>query len=135
MRIIFFGTPEFAVPPLRQLTEGHDVALVVTRPDRAGGRRGQVVSPPVANVARELNLDLFQPPNPNHQAALETIASYGAEAFVVVAYGRLLGAGLMEVAPRGGVNAHPSLLPTYRGASPIQAAISAGDREIGRAHV
>ena len=131
MRVIFFGTPEFAVPPLRQLTERHDVALVVTRPDRAVGRRGQVVSPSVATVARELNLDLFQPPNPNHKSALETIASYGAELFVVVAYGRLLGARLMEVAPRGGVNAHPSLLPTYRGASPIQAAIAAGDRETG----
>ena len=122
MRVIFFGTPEFAVPPLRQLAEGHDVALVVTRPDRAVGRRGQVVSPSV---------DLFQPPNPNRPSALETIASYGAEVLVVVAYGRLLGARLMEVAPRGGVNAHPSLLPAYRGASPIQAAIAAGDKETG----
>ena len=131
MRVIFFGTPEFAVPPLRQLAEGHDVALVVTRPDRAVGRRGQIVSPSVATIARELNLDLFQPPNPNRPSALETIASYGAEVLVVVAYGRLLGARLMEVAPRGGVNAHPSLLPAYRGASPIQAAIAAGDKETG----
>ena len=76
MRVIFFGTPDFAVPTLRRLTERHDVALVVTRPDRAIGRRGQVVSPPVADVARELNLDLFQPPNPNHQTSLETIGSY-----------------------------------------------------------
>ena len=131
MRVIFFGTPEFAVSPLRQLAEGHDVALVVTRPDRAVGRRGQIVSPSVATIARELNLDLFQPPNPNRPSALETIASYGAEVLVVVAYGRLLGARLMEVAPRGGVNAHPSLLPAYRGASPIQAAIAAGDKETG----
>lgn len=131
MRIVFFGTPDFAVPSLRRLTDRFDVALVVTRPDRPVGRGGRLTPPPVATVARELDLDLFQPPNPNKLEAVEAIASYQPQAVVCVAYGRLLGTLLRRLAPPGILNAHPSLLPAFRGASPIQGALLEGARETG----
>jgi methionyl-tRNA formyltransferase len=131
MRIVFFGTPDFAVPSLRRLSERYDVALVVTRPDRPVGRRGRLTAPPVANAARELDLDLFQPPNPNQPEAVEAIGSYLPDAVVCVAYGRLLGARLRGLAQPGILNAHPSLLPAYRGASPIQGALLDGAGETG----
>lgn len=131
MRIVFFGTPEFAVPSLRRLTDRFDVALVVTRPDRPVGRGGRLTPPPVATVARELDLDLFQPANPNKLEAVAAIASYEPRAVVCVAYGRLLGTLLRRLAPPGILNAHPSLLPAYRGASPIQGALLDGARETG----
>ncbi|MDE2768735.1 MAG: methionyl-tRNA formyltransferase [Chloroflexota bacterium] len=131
MRIVFFGTPDFAVPSLRRLTERFDVALVVTRPDRPVGRGGRLTPPPVATVARDLDLDLFQPANPNKLEAVEAIASYEPQAVVCVAYGRLLGTRLRRLATPGIVNAHPSLLPAYRGASPIQGALLDGAGETG----
>lgn len=126
MRVVFFGTPEFAVPSLHRLTSDFDVALVVTRPDRPVGRGGKLTPPPIAAVARDLDLDLFQPPNPNKLEAVEAIASYEPQAVVCVAYGRLLGTLLRRLAPPGILNAHPSLLPAYRGASPIQGALLDG---------
>ena len=131
MRIVFFGTPDFAVPSLRSLTDRFDVALVVTRPDRPVGRSGRLTPPPVASVARDLDLDLFQPPNPNKLEAVEAIASYEPQAVVCVAYGRLLGTLLRRLAPPGILNAHPSVLPAYRGASPIQGALLDGAHETG----
>ena len=131
MRIVFFGTPDFAIPALRRLTDRFDVALVVTRPDRPVGRRGRLTPPPVATMARELDLDLFQPANPNKLEAVEAIASYEPQAVVCVAYGRLLGTLLRRLAPPGILNAHPSLLPAYRGASPIQGALLDGAHETG----
>ena len=131
MRIVFFGTPEFAAPSLRLLAERFDVALVVTRPDRPVGRSGRLTAPPVADLARDLDLDLFQPPNPNRREAVEAIGSYEPDALVCVAYGRLLGTSLRRLAPPGILNAHPSLLPAYRGASPIQAALLEGEAETG----
>jgi len=126
MRIVFFGTPDFAVPSMQRLATKFDLALVVTRPDRPMGRGGRLTAPPVATAARQLDLDLFQPPNPNRAEALEAIASYEPDALVCVAYGRLLGASLRRLAPPGIVNAHPSLLPAYRGASPVQGALLDG---------
>ena len=131
MRIIFFGTPDFALPALRKLAAEFDVALVVTRPDRPVGRGGRLTSPPVADVARALDLDLFQPLNPNQPEAVEAIGAYEPDAVVCVAYGRLLGAALRRLASPGILNAHPSLLPAYRGASPIQAALLRGAGETG----
>ncbi len=131
MRVVFFGTPDFGVPALRRLTDRFGVALVVTRPDRPVGRGGRLTAPPVAAAARELDLDLFQPPNPNQSAAVEAIGSYAPDAVVVVAYGRLLGRALRRLAPPGALNAHPSLLPAYRGASPIQGALADGAGETG----
>ncbi len=131
MRIVFFGTPNFAVPSLRLLAARHEVALVVTRPDRKWGRKHILQSPPVAIAAKDLNLDLFQPRDPNHIFAKETIAEYEPDVLVVVAYGRLIGEELSACASIGCVNAHPSLLPDFRGASPIQAAIASGVRQTG----
>ena len=131
MRIVFFGTPDFAVPSLHRLATDFDVALAVTRPDRPVGRRGLLTPPPVANVARDLDLDLFQPPNPNQREAIEAIGSYQPDAVVCVAYGRLLGTSLRRLAPPGILNAHPSILPAYRGASPIQGALLDGASETG----
>ncbi len=131
MRIVFFGTPDFAVPSLRKLATAFDVALVVTRPDRPVGRGGRLTAPPVAVVARDLDLDLFQPPNPNQPHAVDAIGAYGPDAVVCVAYGRILGAALRRLASPGILNAHPSLLPAYRGASPIQIALLQGAGEIG----
>ena len=131
MRVVFFGTPEFAVPSLHRLASDFEVALVVTRPDRPVGRGGKLTPPPIAAVARDLDLDLFQPPNPNKLEAVEAIASYEPQAVVCVAYGRLLGTLLRRLAPPGILNAHPSLLPAYRGASPIQGALLDGASETG----
>lgn len=131
MRIVFFGTPEFALPSLHRLATDFDVALVVTRPDRPVGRGGRLTAPPVADAARELHLDLFQPPNPNQPEAVAAIGSYQPDAVVCVAYGRLLGASLRRLAPPGILNAHPSILPAYRGASPIQGALLNGASETG----
>lgn len=131
MRIVFFGTPEFAVPSLHRLATDFDVALVVTRPDRPVGRGGRLTAAPVAVAARELDLDLFQPPNPNKPEAVEAIGSYEPDAVVCVAYGRLLGTSLRRLAPPGILNAHPSILPAYRGASPIQGALLDGACETG----
>ena len=131
MRIVFFGTPEFALPSLHRLATDCDVALVVTRPDRPVGRGGRLTAPPVAHAARELDLDLFQPPNPNQPEAVAAIGSYQPDAVVCVAYGRLLGASLRRLAPPGILNAHPSILPAYRGASPIQGALLDGASETG----
>ena len=131
MRIIFFGTPNFAVPSLRLLAASHEVVLVVTRPDRKAGRKNVLQSPPVAIAAKDMSLDLFQPRNPNQILAKETIAEYEPDLIVVVAYGRLIGNELSACASYGAVNAHPSLLPGFRGASPIQAAIASGVRQTG----
>lgn len=131
MRIVFFGTPDFALPSLRTLAARFDVALVVTRPDRPVGRGGRLTAPPAAGVARDLDLDLFQPPNPNHPEAVQAIGSYEPDAVVCVAYGRILGTALRRLASPGILNAHPSLLPAYRGASPIQAALLQGAGETG----
>ncbi|MCY3896387.1 MAG: methionyl-tRNA formyltransferase [Chloroflexi bacterium] len=131
MRIVFFGTPDFAIPSLRRLSDRFDVALVVTRPDRPVGRGGRLTPPPVATVARDLDLDLFQPANTNKLETVEAIASYEPHAVVCVAYGRLLGTLLRRLAPPGILNAHPSVLPAYRGASPIQGALLDGAGETG----
>ncbi len=123
MRVVFFGTPEFAIPALRRLASVHDVALVVSRPHRPSGRRRQLRTPPVVPVAVELGLPVTQPDKPNTDDVVNRIRALEPDVLVVAAYGRLIGRGLRTAAPAGAVNLHPSLLPEYRGASPIQAAI------------
>ena len=132
MRIVYLGTPDFAVAPLRALHEsGHQVVLVVTRPSRPVGRRTVMSPPAVYLAASELGLDCIQPRSVNSDRALATIRSVEPDILVTAAYGRLMKSDLLNLAPRGVVNLHPSLLPRYRGASPIQAAIAAGDTETG----
>ncbi len=128
MRLIFAGTPEFAVPHLEALVEaGHDVALVVSRPDKPVGRGKRMTSPPVVVRARELGLDVAQPRAIKRGPFPERFAAVEADVAVVVAYGRILTEHYLEGPRYGCVNVHGSLLPRWRGAAPIQAAVLAGD--------
>jgi methionyl-tRNA formyltransferase len=133
MRIAFFGTPDFAVPALRALVgEGHDVVCVVTQPDRPQGRsRSTLVPPPVKAVAIEEGIPVLQPERPRGEEFLAQLQSFAPDLSVVVAYGHILRQDVIDLPTRGTVNIHASLLPRWRGAAPIQAAILAGDAETG----
>jgi len=133
MRIIFCGTPLFAVPTLKAvLRAGHEVALVVTQPDRPAGRRQTLVAPAVKEAALAAGLPVVQPEkikkNEEFQARLEALAP---EAILVVAYGRIIPSWMLELPPHGNLNLHGSLLPKYRGAAPIQWAVANGEAETG----
>jgi methionyl-tRNA formyltransferase len=130
---VFFGTPEFAVPSLSALLEaGIPVPLVVTQPDRPVGRHAEVRPSAVGAFAAEHGLVVEKPDRLRDNAALhEQLRSLQPDAIAVVAYGRLLPADLLALPRLGCVNVHASLLPRHRGASPVQAAILAGDRETG----
>jgi methionyl-tRNA formyltransferase len=133
MRILFWGTPEFAAPPLRALLgEGCDVIGVVTQPDKPQGRsRSTTVPPPVKVVALEEDIPVFQPERPRNEAFIATMRDLAPDLSVVVAYGHILPRELIDLPGRGTLNIHASLLPRWRGAAPIQAAILAGDTETG----
>jgi methionyl-tRNA formyltransferase len=133
MRVVFFGTPGFAVPALRALLDGgHDVAAVVTQPDRPQGRsRSLLVPPPVKEVALAHRLPVHQPDRPSGDLFAETLRRSQADIGVVVAYGHILRPEILAVPPLGMINVHASLLPRWRGAAPVQAAILAGDPETG----
>ena len=131
LRLVFLGSADFSVPSLREcVAAGHDVAVVVTQPDRPGDR-GRPAPRPVADTARELGLELWQPERLRDPATVDRLLTVGAEALVVAAYGQILPARLLDGPRRGGINVHASLLPRWRGASPVAAAILAGDAETG----
>jgi methionyl-tRNA formyltransferase len=130
MRTVYLGTSDFAVAVLRRLAASeHAPALVVTRPDRPRGRGRRLSSPPVAEAARELGLELDQPESVNSEPARGRIAATGAEAVVVCAFGALLKEPLLSDFEL--LNVHPSLLPRWRGAAPVERAIEAGDQATG----
>jgi methionyl-tRNA formyltransferase len=132
MNVIFFGTPDFAVPTLEELVASrHEVALVVSRPDRPIGRLQVLSSPPVIEAARAHGIECFQPKNLKSEEIDSKIREIGADAVVVVAYGKLIPERLLEIPEHGFVNLHPSLLPRHRGPSPIQWALVCGDRVTG----
>ena len=132
MKVVFFGTPEFAVPSLERLVaSSHDVVEVVTKPDRPVGRHQVVTSPPVAERAAEHGIDLWQPKGLKGDAAIERLREIDADVAVVVAYGKLIPANLLTVPAHGFINLHPSLLPRHRGPSPIQWSLVCGDRNTG----
>ncbi len=133
MRIVFAGTPEPALPSLRRLIASphHDVAAVLTRPDAAAGRRAKPSPSPVARLALEHGIPVLRPRRPNSDEFVAEFAELAPEACAVVAYGALLGDGLLAVPERGWINLHFSLLPAWRGAAPVQAAIAAGDTVTG----
>jgi methionyl-tRNA formyltransferase len=131
VRVVFMGTPEFAVPSLRALLDHHDVPLVVTRPDRPAGRGLSLRRSPVAELAEAAGAPLELPASIGGPEVAQRIAATEPDVVVVAAYGRILPVVLLEVAPHGAINVHASLLPRWRGASPIAAAILAGDRETG----
>jgi methionyl-tRNA formyltransferase len=131
-RITFFGTPEPAAKALRALVErGHDVVAVYTRPDRASGRSKIPRPTPVKEAALDLGLPVHTPANLRGDKILEELASTSAEIFVVLAYGRILPPAILDLPPRGVLNVHPSLLPVYRGSSPVVTAILEGASETG----
>ncbi len=124
MKIIFMGTPEFAVPALKALHENHhDVMLVVTQPDRPKGRGRKMVIPPVKETALKLGYDVFQPETVKPSSVHEKLAAFEPDIFVVVAYGHILPERLLAIPRIGPINIHASLLPCYRGSAPIQWAI------------
>ena len=132
MRIAFFGTPAFAVPSLAALIRSpHEVVVVITQPDRPRGRGQRVSSGPVKTLALEHGLPVLQPATLTRDPWERTIAAYGADLGVVAAYGKILPDWLLALPPRGLINVHASLLPRYRGASPIHRAVMNGDPETG----
>lgn len=132
MRVIFMGTPDFAVPTLDALVEaGHEIVLVVAQPDKRAGRGRSLVSPPVAARAKALGLPLSQPRAIRSGSFPARVCGLQADVAVVLAYGRILTTTLLEAPRLGCVNVHASLLPRWRGAAPIQAALLAGDTETG----
>ncbi|MBV6521332.1 MAG: Methionyl-tRNA formyltransferase [Gemmatimonadaceae bacterium] len=133
MRVLFWGTPEFAAPPLRALLgEGHEVVGVVTQPDRPHGRhRSTVVPSPIKVIAVDEGLLVLQPERPRGDAFLDRIRELQPDVSVVVAYGHMLPRAAIDLPASGTLNIHASLLPRWRGAAPIQAAIRAGDSETG----
>ncbi len=133
MRLVFAGTPEPALPSLRRLVESdnHDVVAVLTRPDAAAGRRGKPAPSPVAQLAADLGIPVLRPARPNTAEFVAELRELAPDACAVVAYGALLREELLEVPAHGWVNLHFSLLPAWRGAAPVQAAIAAGDEVTG----
>lgn len=133
MKLIFCGTPQFAVPSLEALTAaGFDVRLVVTQPDRPQGRGMALTAPPVKQTAEKLNLPVIQPEKIKKNAEFrDKIEGLAPDAVIVVGYGRLIPAWMLELPPRGNINVHASLLPKYRGAAPIQWAIARGETVTG----
>jgi methionyl-tRNA formyltransferase len=130
VRTVYLGTSEFAAAVLRRLADSpHRPALVVTRPDRPRGRGRKLASPSVAEAARELGIELAQPETVNDWAALATIAAANPEAVCVCAFGALIMEPLLSAYPM--LNVHPSLLPRWRGAAPIERAIMSGDERTG----
>ncbi len=132
-RVVFFGTPEFAVPVLRALVEapGVEVRLVVTQPDRPAGRGRRLTASPVKVFAQERATPVFQPERLRGAEALERLRAAGADLFVIAAYGQILRQAVLDIPPHGCLNVHPSLLPRHRGPAPVAAAILAGDEATG----
>ena len=132
MRLLFFGSPGFAVPSLRGLRQaGHEIAGVVTRPDRPRGRGRRPRPTPVKEAARELGLHVYEPPSANAREAVAELEALEAELGVVVAYGEILSRESLAVTGRGFINLHASLLPDYRGAAPINWALIRGEEVTG----
>ncbi|WP_409434255.1 methionyl-tRNA formyltransferase [Mycobacterium sp. SMC-14] len=133
MRIVFTGTPDTALPSLQRLIDSprHDVVAVLTRPDAASGRRGSPQPSPVARLALDHGIPVLRPAQPNAPESVAELTELAPECCPVVAYGALLRDALLAVPTRGWVNLHFSLLPAWRGAAPVQAAIAAGDEVTG----
>ncbi len=132
MKIVFMGTPDFAVPSLQALLDaGHEVCAVYTQPDKPQGRKQVLTAPPVKELALQRGIPVYQPAtlkNEDEQAKLRALAP---EVIIVVAYGKLLPKAVLDIPPRGCINVHGSLLPRWRGAAPIQWSVIAGDQKAG----
>jgi methionyl-tRNA formyltransferase len=131
MRIVFMGSPEFAVPALRSLAQSMQVVGVITQPDRPAGRGRKTQPPAVKLEAQSLGIPVMQPDRLREPATIAQLQSWKPDAIVVAAYGKILPPSMLKIPPLGCLNIHASLLPRWRGAAPIQAAIIHGDKETG----
>lgn len=131
MRVIFMGSPEFAVPSLRTLAAGYEVVAVVTQPDRGRGRGRKTMPPPVKEAALELGIEVLQPARVGSAESLAALELLKPGLIVVAAYGQILPQALLDLPRAGALNVHASLLPRWRGASPVQAAIYHQDEQTG----
>lgn len=130
-KIVFMGTPDFAVPALQLLIQHHTVLGVVTQPDRPAGRNRQVQVSPVKQTALDAGIPVFQPERIRRPEAIEELKQWSPDVYIVAAFGQILPQAVLDIPPHGSVNIHASLLPRWRGAAPIQAAVRAGDAETG----
>lgn len=130
-RIVFMGTPEFAVPSLQALAQQHHVVGVVTQPDRPAGRGQKLLASPVKQFALRAGLPILQPQRLREPDAMGQLMAWQPEVIVVAAFGQILKPAVLDLPPHGCINVHASLLPRHRGAAPIAAAILAGDAETG----
>lgn len=139
MKVVFMGTPDFALGTLDAIeAAGHEIVLVVSQPDRPKGRGNAMQFPPVKEWAVERGIPVFQPERIRKPENIEELRKYPADIFVVAAFGQILPEEILNMPRLGCINVHASLLPKYRGAAPIQWSILNGDEvtgEIGRAHV
>jgi methionyl-tRNA formyltransferase len=132
MRVLFIGTGEIGVPTLRALQESeHELAGIVTQPDKPAGREQKITASPIKTALAGGKLPILQPTRIKHQQSIEDIRALKPDVIVVVAYGQILPRAVLEIPRLGSLNIHASLLPRWRGAAPIQAAIAAGDHETG----
>ncbi|CAG1020180.1 partial methionyl-tRNA formyltransferase, partial [Methylococcales bacterium] len=132
MKIIFAGTPDFAVPTLRALVNStHDVCAVYTQPDRPAGRGRKLSASPIKQLAQAHDIPVYQPENFKQPESLAQLASLNADLMVVIAYGLILPQAVLDSPRLGCINVHGSLLPRWRGAAPIHRALMAGDSKTG----
>lgn len=132
MKIVYMGTPEFAVYPLKAIIEaGHKVELVITQPDKAKGRSNKLIPTPVKVAAGEYGIEVFQPEKIKEESAVNKIKKCKPDVIVVAAYGQILPESILSIPPFGCINIHASLLPKYRGAAPIEWAIIDGEEKTG----
>lgn len=131
LRIVFMGSPDFALPTLMALIENYSVVGVVTQPDRPAGRGRELKPPPVKELALKHNLPLIQPINLRQPEAFKQLKAWKPDVIVVAAFGQILRSNVLDLPPHGCINVHASLLPRWRGAAPINAAILHGDEETG----
>ncbi|CEN26425.1 methionyl-tRNA formyltransferase [Paraclostridium sordellii] len=132
MKIVFMGTPEFAVPCLQKIIdEGHEVLAVVTQPDKPKGRGKKLAMPPVKELALKYNIDVYQPVKAREDSFVEKLKEINPELIVVVAFGQILPKSILDIPKFGCVNVHASLLPKYRGAAPLNWVIINGEEKTG----
>lgn len=131
IRTVFMGSPDFSLSALRALASHYQVVGVVTQPDRASGRGRELKAPPVKLLAQELNIPVIQPQKLREPEAMQQLQSWNPELIVVAAFGQILRKEVLELPQYGCINIHASLLPRWRGAAPINAAVLAGDEETG----
>lgn len=132
MKLVFCGTPDFAVPALRRLiAEKFSILAVITQPDRPRGRGLKVTAPPVKDIALEAGIRVYQPERIKHESARRFLEQMNPEVVVIIAYGQIIPADLLDLAPHGWINLHASLLPKYRGAAPINWALIEGESVTG----